>query len=100
AAARARPSRPSARPDRGLSGLFIDFAERPRTKSPARAGLKSRRNVGSSEPTGPSLHLRVSELGQRWLMSASVLTAGWARPKLAASSASVGRRGWGRPPGA
>jgi len=25
----------------------------PRTKSPARAGLKSRRNVGSSEPTGP-----------------------------------------------
>src|SRR5262245_35755958 len=24
-----------------------------RTKSPARAGLKSRRNVGSSEPTGP-----------------------------------------------
>jgi hypothetical protein len=24
-----------------------------RTKSPARAGLKSRRNVGSSEPTNP-----------------------------------------------
>src|SRR6516165_4280653 len=42
------------RPDwTGLTGKIIDLAgEHPRTKSPARAGLKSRRNVGSSEPTG------------------------------------------------
>src|SRR5262245_5641063 len=67
------------------------------TKSPARAGLKSRRNVGSSEPTAPSLQRRVSELGQCRLCRQPYRRRKRDRTKIAASSASVrGDDGEGR----
>jgi hypothetical protein len=72
---------------------IIDVAgRRPAQKAPPGRGLSRDETWDRQNPRAPSLQRRVSELGQRRLMSASVPTMKWDRTKLAASSASVGRR--------